>query len=441
MSRGRRLPLLYFGLAHLCLIGAFAAVALAPAAVAGFYYHPRALAVVHLVTLGWITASILGALYMIVPMALGGRLAAGRADYWVFAVYATGATGVASHFWLEETVGMAGSAGVAAAAAFWVAWRAARAVHAARAPREVKAHFQLAFFNLLLAASLGVAVAFDKLGDLLPGTSLDHVVAHAHLAALGWATMIVMAAGYRLLPMILPAAPPTGPWLWASAILMQTGVLGLSLSLYAGSGPVAAFAALCAAGLAVFLSRVVRMLRHRRPPPPTLRQPEIGRFHIAASFAWLVIATALGLAIALAPTASWRQQAILVYGAAGLVGFLSQIVVGVASRIVPLWIWLAEIGGRHHEQRPPSPYSLADRRLQIAILGLWTAGVPLLAVGLGLDSYSLIRTAAALLTLAAAGGAWQLTLIWRQARQAASAPTRVGGERQRGAAGRQPESR
>ena len=33
--------------------------------------RPRALAVVHLVTLGWITASILGALYMIVPMALG----------------------------------------------------------------------------------------------------------------------------------------------------------------------------------------------------------------------------------------------------------------------------------------------------------------------------------------------------------------------------------
>ena len=87
---GRRLPLAYLGLAHLCLAAAFAAVALAPAAVAGFYYHPRALAVVHLVTLGWITASILGALYMIVPMALGGRLPVGRVDCWVFAAYAIG---------------------------------------------------------------------------------------------------------------------------------------------------------------------------------------------------------------------------------------------------------------------------------------------------------------------------------------------------------------
>jgi cbb3-type cytochrome oxidase subunit 1 len=33
------------------------------------------------------------------------------------------------------------------------------------------------------------------------------VVAHAHLAALGLATMIVMAAGYRLLPMMSRRSP------------------------------------------------------------------------------------------------------------------------------------------------------------------------------------------------------------------------------------------
>jgi hypothetical protein len=415
---GRQLPLLYFGLAHLCLVCAFAVVALVPMAVAGFYYHPRALAVVHLVTLGWITASSLGALYMIVPMALGGRLTVGRADGWVLAVYAIGATGIASHFWLEEPVGMVSSAGMAAGAAFWVSGRAARAVRATRIPAEVKAHFYLAFANLLLAASLGVAVGFDKLRDLLPGASLDHVVSHAHLAALGWATMTVMAAGYRLLPMILPAAPPTGAWVWAGAILMQTGVLGLSLSLYFATGPVALGATLCAAGVAVFISRVVWMVRRRRPPPAALRRPEIGQFHVAGALLWLVVAMLLGLAIVFEPAAPWRQRAILVYAVAGLVGFLSQIVVGVGARIVPLWIWLAELGGKLHERRPPSPYALADRRLQLLILVLWATGVPLLAAGLGLDRHAVIRSGATLLAIAAAGGLWQLILVWRTARQA-----------------------
>lgn len=66
----RWLPLFYFGFAHLCLAAAFAGVALDPRGVAGFFYHPRMVAVVHLVTLGWITSSILGAIYMIGPMAL-----------------------------------------------------------------------------------------------------------------------------------------------------------------------------------------------------------------------------------------------------------------------------------------------------------------------------------------------------------------------------------
>lgn len=70
----RLLPLLYLGFAHVALATAFAAVALDPRGVAGFFYHPRMLAIVHLVTPGWITASILGALYLVGPIALRTEL-------------------------------------------------------------------------------------------------------------------------------------------------------------------------------------------------------------------------------------------------------------------------------------------------------------------------------------------------------------------------------
>ena len=61
------LPVLYFGLAHLSLAVAFGEVAIEPWKVAGFFYHPRMIAVVHLLTLGWISASILGALHLVGP--------------------------------------------------------------------------------------------------------------------------------------------------------------------------------------------------------------------------------------------------------------------------------------------------------------------------------------------------------------------------------------
>ena len=50
---------------HGALALAFAAIALDARGVAGFFYHSRMLARVHLVTLGWLTASILGSLYMV----------------------------------------------------------------------------------------------------------------------------------------------------------------------------------------------------------------------------------------------------------------------------------------------------------------------------------------------------------------------------------------
>jgi hypothetical protein len=50
------------GVAHVALALAFAAIAIDPRGVSGFFYHARMLAIVHLVKLGWITTSMLGSL-------------------------------------------------------------------------------------------------------------------------------------------------------------------------------------------------------------------------------------------------------------------------------------------------------------------------------------------------------------------------------------------
>src|SRR5262245_55948342 len=66
----RIVPILYFAIAHAALLTALAVVAFRPDEASGFFYQPRMVALVHLVTLGWITGSILGSLYVIGPMAL-----------------------------------------------------------------------------------------------------------------------------------------------------------------------------------------------------------------------------------------------------------------------------------------------------------------------------------------------------------------------------------
>jgi hypothetical protein len=260
---------------------------------------------------------------------------------------------------------------------------------------EARLPMALAFLNLLAAAGLGVLVAVNRVTPMLPIAHLDAVYAHAHLAALGWGTMMVMGAGYRVLPMILPAAMPHGPGVYASALLLEAGALGLAWSFLAGERGLAVAAVLAVAGLAVFFSRVAWMFRNQRPPPTALLRPDWGTAHALQALACLLAACGLGLYLAVADRSETTLALASAYGVLGLVGFLSQIIVGVQGRLLPLFGWLWGFADRAHAEMPPSLHAAPVRPLQALAFVLWTAGVPLLACGLASDRVAVVSLGAA----------------------------------------------
>jgi hypothetical protein len=186
------------------------AVAVDPRGVSGFFYHSRMLAIVHLVTLGWITNSILGSLYIVGPIALRTWIPATWLDYTAFLFVLVGNVGMVAHFWLEEYGGMAWSAIAVGSGIVAVGMHVATSLSRASLPRAISTHIVLAFVNILGAATLGVLIGFDKVYHFLPGFGLSNVIAHAHLAAIGWAAMMVVGIAYRLLPMIRRRRCPMG---------------------------------------------------------------------------------------------------------------------------------------------------------------------------------------------------------------------------------------
>ena len=407
----RWLPVFYFSFAHCCLASAFAMAAWNPRGFAGFYYHPRLIALVHLVTLGWISASILGSIYMISPMALKTSMPARRSDYLGFWVFAVGTLGMVSHFWIDESWGMVWAGSAVWLAVFGVACRFLPRLLRSSLPFAVRLMFFLAFINMLSAGALGLLMGADKQIEVLSGVSLSHVVAHAHLAALGWATMMVMAAGYRLLPMILPAAVPSERWVWATALVMELGVIGLTVTLYLGSDGSRKFGFLVVCGLAIFVSRVVWMLRNRKPAPKALRRPDFAVGHLAYALLCLILAAALGLTMSNTPPAAWKLEAAMIYGCLALLGFLSQMVVGVENRFLPLYGWFRSFARKDFEGLPPSPHSTPYRPIQLLCFLLWVVGLPLFTVGLALAAATSLRLGAACLLAAVLAGLWQLARV------------------------------
>jgi hypothetical protein len=411
----RLLPLLYFALAHVALMLAFAAVARDPRGVAGFFYHPRMLGIVHLVTLGWITASILGALYLVAATALRINLPARWPDYTAFALLAIGIVGMVAHFWIEEYGGMAWSAGTAGCGILLAGARALPPLRTSPVAPAVRAHVVLAFLNIAGAATMGVLLGIEKVHPFLGGYVLDNVYAHAHLAAIGWATMMVVGVAYRLLPMVLPAEMPAGRRLWATAVLLETGVAGLFVSLLLRSRAVAVFALVVVAGLATFLSVLASMVRHPKPRPPALKTPDPAILHAVAAMLSLVIAIALGLWLAVMPIGAATPAIAVAYGVFGLLGFLGQMVVAMKGRLLPIFAWYWAFANTGYKGPVEPPHGMPWRPAQLVVVALWWAGVPALAAGLAAGSIVWIRAAAWALLAAAVLDTVQAGYIVRHA--------------------------
>jgi hypothetical protein len=409
------LPLLYFGFAHLCLATAFAALTLSPSLPGEFFLHARMVAVVHLVTLGWISGSILGAFYIVGPLALRMPLRPGWRDRAAFGCYVAGVSGMVAHFWLGEYNGMAWSAGLASAAVLHVAMRAWRGLGAAVAPWGVKLHVALAFANFIAAAGLGILIGLNRLHGWVYWAPLPAAYAHAHLAAVGWATMMFVGLAYRLVPMIVPAAMPAGASIAWSAALLQTGVLVVAVSLLAGPRWTPIGALLIVAGLVSFVFHVRRMLRTRLPRPPALPRPDWATWQTHVALLWLLVTTALGVYLACTAQDGARAGLRWTYGTLGLIGFLSQVVLGIQGRLLPMhgWYRAFQAGG----MQPPgrSAHALASPALARFTFLAWTVGVPVLALGLAAGHLGAISAAAAVLCAGVVSNALQAVGIARRA--------------------------
>ncbi len=391
----RVLPVLYFSAAHLSLAVAFAAVAVDPRGVAGFFYHARMLGIVHLVTLGWITASILGSLYLVGPIALRVTIPAGTLDYAAFVLVSAGIVGMVAHFWLQDYGGMAWSASTVGTGILIAGVRIIRRVGTAAAlPAAIRAHIVLAFVNVAGAATMGVLIGFDKVYHFLGGFVLTNVFAHAHLAAIGWASMMVVGVAYRLLPMVLPAQMPKGASLWASAVLLQAGITGLFTALLYRSRWTVVFAVLIVAGFATFVWHVAWMLRRPRPRPPGLKMPDPAVLHAGLALVSLAIAALLGIWLTVAPPSDSMLRVATAYGVFGLVGFLAQLVVGMEGRLLPLFAWYWAYANTDYRGPVPSPHEMPWRGGQEIVFVLWLFGLPALAGGLAFDAVPFVAAAA-----------------------------------------------
>lgn len=398
---------------------AFLVLVIDPALPGGYFLHPRMVAIVHLVTIAWISGSILGSFYIVAPLALGLPLPVGRADWLACAAFTAGTTGMVVHFWTGRYDVMAWSGVLVLSPVLWLAGRAALGLRRASAPWPVLLHVMLAFANMVAAALFGIALGLDRAYNLFGFPPVAAAFAHAHLAAIGWPMMMIVGLTYRLVPMFLPAKMPTGPSLAVSAVLLELGLVVVVATLLTGSAWLPTGAALIAAGLASFVKNMRAAVKHKLPRPPALPKRDWSTWQTHGAMAWLLVTAGLGIVMTL-PSPDVRIGMAWFYGVAGLVGFISQAVVGIQGRLVPMYAYyraMSALGGK-----PPTRAAnqLPTATFARPIFLLWTIGVPWLAWGLVTGQRSSIRLASLVLLAGVLVSGAYLAYLMRRAGEPAS---------------------
>lgn len=381
---------------------------LAPSLARGGYADPRVAAATHLFTLGWITTSIMGALYQLLPVALGGRFPWRRLGHLTFALHVAGVSAFVAGLATGRTGWVAAGAATLGTGLLLFAAHLAAALRSSTRRDTTWRCLAAADAFLVVAVSLGVLLAFNlRTGFLGPGRFLL-IALHLHVAAVGWVLLVIVGVSRRLLPMFLLSHGVTEEPGRAAAWLLALGTAVLALVHHVL--PLAAMPAgggLLAAGGAAFVVQGLVYFRGRRRP-----SLDPGMRLVAVALAFLAVALLLGVPAMLEPGASPRLAT--AYVAALVVGGLGLFVAGHQYKILPFLVWHHRFGPVASERPVPMVAELFAPAPALASVGLQALGAAGLVAGILAGSAVVTRTAALLLAVGALVQTLQLVAVARR---------------------------
>ncbi|MBI3553411.1 MAG: hypothetical protein HY077_13025 [Elusimicrobia bacterium] len=385
------LPMRHFAFAAAAFWVFAAAYAWSAPRLLGFDFDPRwTLGLVHTLTLGWIAMTILGALTQMIPVHGQTTLHAPRvvgAAWWLFAC---GLVGFVGTLWSGSDLYWLPAAALAVAVSLYLYCLGRTFARSARFDWTA-AHIGAGLGYLALLALLGLLLAYDRERGFIFSDPGGVLIAHIHLALIGWVSLTIFGASYRLVAAVGLShldSPAAGRWAFG---LVNAGLLGLAAdSVFLGHHRLGFWGCVLALGFLCYAWQARSLLKGGS------RDPSFGFVLLAifGGFVW----TALGLSLAF----GWIEDttnARAAYIWTALLGWVTPWIMGQVHKIAPFLVWLHVYSPRNWKPpvRVPKIEDLTSRRLAWLELALLTPAIYSGIGGFLLESPVLLRLSGPLL--------------------------------------------
>lgn len=377
--------------------GAAGLVVIAPDLAAGSFLSTRVAGVTHLFTLGWLTTTIFGALYQLLPVALGAPVHSekmGHASFWTFAPGV--ALFVAGILRNSLPLHHAGIALLTTGIVLLIA-NVGLTLPKARARDVTWWAVVLALGFLASTLVLGVLLLHNLHTGFLGDRRALTLAVHLHVALVGWVLVMIVGMSHRLLPMFLLAHGADVRWTGRSLAFLPAGLVLFAAGMLL-HWPVVAWAgvALLEAGVVCFLIQA-RAFAARRMRP----RLDVGLRFAGISLGFLAASAVIG-PVVLAVGGLRHPRLATTYLILGLLGGVALYVVGQFYKVVPFLAWIARFRGRIGREKVPAVAELYSSRVAHVQLVLMTGGVAIIAAGVAAGIAPAVRGGACAFALGVA---------------------------------------
>lgn len=391
----------------------------APIIFGEFRFNPVTLTAVHLFTLGWATAIMMGAFYQLIPVILLTDAPHLHGALFQGATYLIGAAMLIGGFYAYATPLIITGGILVVTAVGLFAWLVSRMLRSSKMWSVTGTYLiaALAFLagTVLWGLTLSFNLRFNFLGDTL---AAEPLLAHLVLGIGGWFGLTIIGVAYQLIPMFTLSHRSSDRTALAVLGLIAGGLtLAFAGLLLHARLPAAVGLLGATAGVALFGWDLTLILRRRKRP-----RIDLGIRYALTAFGFLFLALVLAL-LGFGGVIPLLQRtpgpAAIIWFA--LFGFVATIILGMLYKIVPFLIWHARFRNRNGRSGPlptlNEMYSpkLAEAGYRLWICGVLATGIVLLAGALGfVNAPAHLAGITTLLTAAGSGFfAWTLGEVIR----------------------------
>ena len=335
---------------------------------------PHVLALVHIVTLGWLTMTIMGASLQLIPVIVVAPLRGTCFVHWQYPVFTGGVILLVSGFWwMQPCLLITGGSLIILAVIHHVIVIGVTLAHASKRPLTVY-FLGTSLLYLCIVVGLGLTAALNFQFGFLTTEFDQLLLTHIILGLVGWLSSTLIGVSYTLTRLFALAHSHDDRLGRIVFLLLNTSIIGLACGfLFSVFILIIACSILLTATVWLFAYDYWRMLhiRHRKVLDTT-------QYHAIAAVLYFALIVPLGVLVTLF---HWQQPAILpLLVLLAFVGWLGQSTIGYLYKIVPFLIWNKRYGPLVGRQKVPLMRDMIHQRW--AIISFWFINVGLVGTSL-----------------------------------------------------------